>query len=231
MLFTLLDISAVIAQLEVRSLTQQQASTLRQKIDHICVRIKHILVTRLSNPTHTVLSHVHQLLRTTYVLTPVGNTPTLTTQDKTLLAQQQHFVFGNSVLAIQSEHASIHPDTDMVDECRDLYAMLGLTLIYEQRNVTNNIPDTVQTVRRRYFNKICHKKYYADISDNCPICMGKSHTHAQLSCGHVFCKQCAEEWYTKAHTCALCRADVLHAVTLFPHTQQNFPHTQKNNTI
>jgi hypothetical protein len=60
---------------------------------------------------------------------------------------------------------------------------------------------------------------------DCPICQDRLRTPLRLTCGHIFCEDCVEEWLARESTCPMCRATVQQpeskprgdgATTLFP---------------
>lgn len=48
----------------------------------------------------------------------------------------------------------------------------------------------------------------AAAGDLCAICQEKMHAPILLSCKHIFCEDCASEWFERERTCPLCRAVV-----------------------
>lgn len=60
---------------------------------------------------------------------------------------------------------------------------------------------------------------------DCPICQDRLRTPLRLTCGHIFCEDCVEEWLARESTCPMCRATIQQpeskprgdgATTLFP---------------
>ena len=75
----------------------------------------------------------------------------------------------------------------------------------------NSFKQIVQDKINSRFPSFHHNKVYVDndfneIDTTCPICYETA--EFQLSCGHIFHKNCIKKWKKKSETCPMCRQEI-----------------------
>lgn len=87
----------------------------------------------------------------------------------------------------------------------------GLYLTFKLTSVVEKVRSFFSALKALSRKEVHYGSYATpeqvnEAGDLCAICQEKMHVPVLLCCKHIFCEDCASEWFERERTCPLCRA-------------------------